>query len=163
VLKVLSHFSIVKRKDTTTFSKTDFGNADGKAHPDNQSNHCGWQQTRFDWKEAWYPVHYIVDLDRSNRFTLLGQDPSSGGIDRQHVGGSLKTSVPTVWCTVGGTDCGRWAVRVSVPQAFRGDGMCDRIPRLQGAPLTSPNCVASLPTAERGLALCLPRSTGKCS
>jgi phenylpropionate dioxygenase-like ring-hydroxylating dioxygenase large terminal subunit len=30
----------------------------------------------FDCKEAWYPVHYLSDLDRSKltRFTLLGQD-----------------------------------------------------------------------------------------
>jgi len=42
----------------------------------NQLPAGGSNQTRFDWKEAWYPVHYIVDLDRSkpNRFTLLGQD-----------------------------------------------------------------------------------------
>jgi len=31
---------------------------------------------RFDVKEAWYPVHYVEDLDpqRPTRFTLLGQD-----------------------------------------------------------------------------------------
>jgi phenylpropionate dioxygenase-like ring-hydroxylating dioxygenase large terminal subunit len=30
----------------------------------------------FDWQEAWYPVHYLQDLDRSQPtpFTLLGQD-----------------------------------------------------------------------------------------
>ncbi|MGK7889351.1 MAG: Rieske 2Fe-2S domain-containing protein [Leptolyngbyaceae cyanobacterium] len=31
---------------------------------------------RFDWAEAWYPVHYVTDLDKAvpTRFTLLGQD-----------------------------------------------------------------------------------------
>lgn len=31
---------------------------------------------RFDWAEAWYPVHYVEDLDkaRPTRFTLLDQD-----------------------------------------------------------------------------------------
>lgn len=31
---------------------------------------------RFDWAEAWYPVHYVEDLDkdRPTRFTLLEQD-----------------------------------------------------------------------------------------
>lgn len=30
----------------------------------------------FDWAEAWYPVHYVTDLDKENptRFTLLDQD-----------------------------------------------------------------------------------------
>ncbi len=36
----------------------------------------GSDPTRFDWKEAWYPVHYIEDLDKSKltRFTLLDRD-----------------------------------------------------------------------------------------
>ncbi|NER00361.1 MAG: Rieske 2Fe-2S domain-containing protein, partial [Cyanothece sp. SIO2G6] len=31
---------------------------------------------RFDWAEAWYPLHYVTDLDKATptRFTLLGQD-----------------------------------------------------------------------------------------
>ncbi|ESA34244.1 pheophorbide a oxygenase [Leptolyngbya sp. Heron Island J] len=31
---------------------------------------------RFDWFEAWYPVHYVADLDKAKptRFTLLDQD-----------------------------------------------------------------------------------------
>jgi len=33
----------------------------------------GTDPERFDWAEAWYPVHYIEDLDktRPTRFTLL--------------------------------------------------------------------------------------------
>ena len=36
----------------------------------------GSDETRFDPKEAWYPVHYVEDLDRHkpNKFTLLGID-----------------------------------------------------------------------------------------
>lgn len=36
----------------------------------------GADPERFDWAEAWYPVHYITDLDKTapTRFTLLDQD-----------------------------------------------------------------------------------------
>jgi phenylpropionate dioxygenase-like ring-hydroxylating dioxygenase large terminal subunit len=36
----------------------------------------GTDPKRFDWFEAWYPVHYVEDLDktRPTRFTLLEQD-----------------------------------------------------------------------------------------
>ena len=36
----------------------------------------GPDRDRFDWAEAWYPVHYVEDLDptRPTRFTLLDQD-----------------------------------------------------------------------------------------
>ncbi|WP_241329762.1 Rieske 2Fe-2S domain-containing protein, partial [Escherichia coli] len=36
----------------------------------------GTDPTRFDWKEAWYPVHYVQDLDKTKptKFTLLGKD-----------------------------------------------------------------------------------------
>ena len=31
---------------------------------------------RVDWAEAWYPIHYVVDLDKAKptRFTLQEQD-----------------------------------------------------------------------------------------
>lgn len=36
----------------------------------------GPDPNRFDWAEAWYPIHYVEDLDKSapTRFTLLAQD-----------------------------------------------------------------------------------------
>ena len=36
----------------------------------------GSDPTRFDVKEAWYPVYYLEDLDKTkpNPFTLLGQN-----------------------------------------------------------------------------------------
>lgn len=36
----------------------------------------GLDEQRFDWAEAWYPVHYVEDLDRDRptAFTLLGRD-----------------------------------------------------------------------------------------
>ena len=35
----------------------------------------GPDPTRFDWKAAWYPIHYVEDLDKSalTPFTLLEQ------------------------------------------------------------------------------------------
>jgi phenylpropionate dioxygenase-like ring-hydroxylating dioxygenase large terminal subunit len=43
---------------------------------DNTITAGGKDPTKFDPKEAWYPVYYIVDLDRTkpNKFTLLGMD-----------------------------------------------------------------------------------------
>ena len=43
---------------------------------DNTITAGGNDPTKFDPKEAWYPVHYIDDLDRTkpNKFTLLGID-----------------------------------------------------------------------------------------
>ena len=36
----------------------------------------GQEQDHFDWAEAWYPIHYVKDLDKTRltRFTLLEQD-----------------------------------------------------------------------------------------
>lgn len=50
---------------TTDFQQTSAPLAAGGPDPD-----------RFDWFEAWYPVHYTDDLDKSKptRFTLLDQD-----------------------------------------------------------------------------------------
>jgi len=102
VLKVLSHFSIVKIGKILPLSVRQIGMLTEKRIQTTQSNSClrvAATRLALIGKKRGIPFT-IVDLDRSkpNRFTLLGQTSSSGGIDRQHVGGSLKTSVPTVWC-----------------------------------------------------------------
>jgi phenylpropionate dioxygenase-like ring-hydroxylating dioxygenase large terminal subunit len=110
----------------------------------------------FEWKEAWYPVYFLEDLDKSKPtpFTLLGRDiviwwdkqasqwrafddqcphrlaPLSQG--RISDGGLLE-------CPYHG-----WA--------FTGGGECDRIPQQpEGATAETSKraCVASLPTTER--------------
>jgi phenylpropionate dioxygenase-like ring-hydroxylating dioxygenase large terminal subunit len=119
---------------------------------------------RFDWAEAWYPVHYVEDLDQSRptRFTLLEQNiviwweaqaqtwrvfadqcphrlaPLSEG--RINAAGQLE-------CPYHG-----WA--------FSGSGTCEHIP--QAAPDVAANssdraCVTSLPTmVHQGLLFVYP-------
>jgi len=112
-------------------------------------------------------IPYIVDLDRSkpNRFTLLGQDLVIWW-DRQ----------AACW-RVFEDQCPHRLVPLSEGRIAE-DGLLEcpyhghlevmgcviAFPnRLQGAPLTSPNVPVSTNGRAAGLALCLPRSTGKCS
>jgi len=124
----------------------------------------GPDPTRFDWAEAWYPVHYIEDLDktRPTRFTLLEQalviwwDPKAAtwrvfadqcphrlaplSEGRVNAAGLLE-------CPYHG-----WA--------FAGSGTCEHIP--QAAPdlksqLSDRACVQALPTAiHQGLLFVYP-------
>lgn len=116
----------------------------------------GDDPTRFDCKEAWYPVFYLEDLDRSkpSRFTLLGQDLVLWW-DRQ----------ATCWRAFV-DQCPHRLVPLSEGRiaedgllecpyhgwAFKGDGTCDRIPQqvAGGTAHASPRaCATALPTAER--------------
>lgn len=132
--------------------------------PSPQPTAGGSDPDRFDWHEAWYPVHYVEDLDKSKptRFTLLEQDiviwwepqteswrvfadqcphrlaPLSEG--RINEDGLLE-------CPYHG-----WA--------FTGEGKCDRIPQqLEGgrAEQSQRACVPSFPTVvKQGLLFVYP-------
>ncbi|MCU0547897.1 MAG: Rieske 2Fe-2S domain-containing protein [Leptolyngbya sp. Prado105] len=116
----------------------------------------GTEPTRFDWKEAWYPVHYVQDLDKTKltKFTLLGED------------------LVIWWDTVAQTwrafndQCPHRLAPLSEGRiaedgllecpyhgwAFQGDGTCDRIPQQPEGLLANESkraCVASYATAER--------------
>lgn len=116
----------------------------------------GTDPSRFDWKEAWYPVDYLEDLDRSKltKFTLLGQDlviwwDKTASRWRVFEDQCPHRRVPLSEGRV--TEAGL----LECPYhgwAFQGDGKCDRIPQQlpdSAACDSKRACVASLPTAER--------------
>lgn len=111
---------------------------------------------RFDWKEAWYPVHYSEDLDRKrpNRFTLLGRDLVIWWDRQGHCWRAFDDQCPHRLAPLSE---GRIAEDglLECPYhgwAFTGEGTCDRIPQqVEGGTghQSKRACVASLPTAER--------------
>jgi phenylpropionate dioxygenase-like ring-hydroxylating dioxygenase large terminal subunit len=116
----------------------------------------GPDSTQFDWKEAWYPVYYVQDLDQSkpNKFTLLDRDLVIWW-DKQT--GSWKAFEDQCPHRLAPLSEGRIAEDglLECPYhgwAFTGDGQCDRIPQqVEGntAHASKRACVASFPTAER--------------
>ncbi len=116
----------------------------------------GSDPTRFDWKEAWYPVYYIQDLDQAkpNRFTLLERDLVIWWDRLANCWRAFDDQCPHRLAPL---SQGRIAEDglLECPYhgwAFKGDGSCDRIP--QQLPDAQANeskraCLASLPTAER--------------
>lgn len=116
----------------------------------------GDDPARFDCKEAWYPVSYVEDLDRSKptRFTLLGQDlvlwwDRQASCWRSFVDQCPHRLVPLSEGRIaedGLLECPYhgWA--------FTGEGTCDRIPQQvagQTAHESPRACATALPTAER--------------
>lgn len=116
----------------------------------------GDDPARFDWKEAWYPVHYSADLDRTKptRFTLLDQDLV---LWWDPVAAGWRAMVDQCPHRLAPLSEGRIAEDglLECPYhgwAFRGDGSCERIPQQQAdgsAQNSQRACVASFPTAER--------------
>lgn len=122
----------------------------------------GSEPKRFDWAEAWYPVHYVEDLDKTRltRFTLLEQ-------------------ALVIWWDVHG---GAWRVfedkcphrlaplsegrvnksgHLECPYhgwAFSGEGTCEHIPQQsEGYKPSTRACVVSLPTTvQQGLLFVYP-------
>ncbi|HEY9751796.1 MAG TPA: Rieske 2Fe-2S domain-containing protein [Coleofasciculaceae cyanobacterium] len=124
----------------------------------------GNDPTRFDWKQAWYPVFYVDDLDRAKpaRFTLLGQDlviwwDRQAATWRAFVDQCPHRLVPLSEGRIaedGLLECPYhgWA--------FKGDGSCDRIPQQvtgNTAQVSKRACAKALPTAVRqGLLFVFP-------
>jgi phenylpropionate dioxygenase-like ring-hydroxylating dioxygenase large terminal subunit len=116
----------------------------------------GSDPAKFDCKEAWYPVHYLSDLDRSKltRFTLLDQDLVIWWDRQANCWRAFEDQCPHRLAPLSE---GRIAEDglLECPYhgwAFQGDGNCDRIPQQTAeaaAHLSKRACVASLPTAER--------------
>lgn len=115
----------------------------------------GSNSARFDCKEAWYPVFYISDLDktRPNRFTLMEQDLVLWWEAEAATWRAFEDQCPHRLAPL---SQGRIADGLlECPYhgwAFAGDGTCERIP--QASPGTAPQvssraCVQSLPTAVR--------------
>lgn len=119
---------------------------------------------RFDVKEAWYPVHYLEDLDpaKPTRFTLLEQDLVLWW-DRQAE--QWRAFVDQCPHRLVPLSEGRIAEDglLECPYhgwAFRGDGACDRIPQQTdgaSAHTSKRACAIALPTAvEQGLLFVYP-------
>ncbi len=116
----------------------------------------GSDPNRFDGKEAWYPVHYLEDLDKSKPtpFTLLGRDIVIWWDKQASCWRTLEDQCPHRLAPLSE---GRIAEDglLECPYhgwAFSGDGKCDRIPQqVEGgtAETSKRACVASLPTTER--------------
>jgi phenylpropionate dioxygenase-like ring-hydroxylating dioxygenase large terminal subunit len=116
----------------------------------------GSDPDRFDWQEAWYPVHYIADLDKSHptRFTLLDQDLVLWWDRQADCWRAFADQCPHRLAPLSE---GRIAEDglLECPYhgwAFQGDGSCDRIPQQTAdtcAQESQRACVASFPTAVR--------------
>ncbi len=126
-----------------------------------QLDHCSLQAggsdpTRFDWKEAWYPIAYLADLDQTTltTFTLMERDLVIWW-DRQTQ--SWRVFDDQCPHRLAPLSQGRIAEDglLECPYhgwAFAGDGHCDRIPQQHADAVAHQSkraCVASLPTAVR--------------
>lgn len=122
----------------------------------NQLPAGGNDPARFDWKEAWYPVFYLDDLDKSKpaRFTLLGQDLVIWWDQHAACWRAFADQCPHRLAPLSE---GRIAEDglLECPYhgwAFHGDGRCDRIPQQPEtgtAHRSKRACITSFPTAER--------------
>jgi len=131
----------------------------------------GSDPNRFAWQEAWYPTHYIDDLDKSqpNKFTLLDQDLVIWWDRQANCWRAFEDQCPHRLAPL---SAGRIAADglLECPYhgwAFRGNGQCDRIPQQLAdscAHESKRACVASLPTTERqGLLFVYPGSPDNAS
>jgi phenylpropionate dioxygenase-like ring-hydroxylating dioxygenase large terminal subunit len=116
----------------------------------------GSDPTRFDCKEAWYPVYYLDDLDKAKltKFTLLDQDLVIWWDRQAECWRAFADQCPHRLAPLSE---GRLAEDglLECPYhgwAFQGDGICDRIPQQLSentAHQSQRACVQSLPTSER--------------
>jgi phenylpropionate dioxygenase-like ring-hydroxylating dioxygenase large terminal subunit len=116
----------------------------------------GTDPTRFDWKEAWYPVYYVQDLDKAKptKFTLLEQDLVIWWDQKAQSWRAFEDQCPHRLAPLSE---GRIAADglLECPYhgwAFQGEGKCDRIPQQPEGTLANESkraCVQSYATAER--------------
>lgn len=116
----------------------------------------GLDPERFDCREAWYPVHYVEDLDPAvlTPFTLLEQDLVIWWDASVQTWRAFADQCPHRLAPLSE---GRIAEdgKLECPYhgwAFDGDGACDRIPQQHeggNAHLAKRACVQSFPTAVR--------------
>jgi phenylpropionate dioxygenase-like ring-hydroxylating dioxygenase large terminal subunit len=116
----------------------------------------GADHARFDWKEAWYPIHYVEDLDKSKPtpFILLGRNLV---IWWEKTAESWRVFEDKCPHRLAPLSEGRIAEDglLECPYhgwAFSGSGNCKRIPQqVEGgtAEVSRRACVTSLPTIDR--------------
>lgn len=119
---------------------------------------------RFDWAEAWYPVHYIEDLDkdRPTRFTLLEQDIVIWWDPKAETWQVFADQCPHRLAPLSEGRINE-AGLLECPYhgwAFSGNGTCEHIPQASPeteAHLSDRTCVASMPTTvHQGLLFVYP-------
>jgi phenylpropionate dioxygenase-like ring-hydroxylating dioxygenase large terminal subunit len=126
----------------------------------------GVDPKRFDWKEVWYPVYYIEDLDRSKPtpFTLLDRNlviwwDTTGVTWRVFEDKCPHRLAPL---SEGRINESGWLECPYHGWAFSGTGQCERIPQQaqdSNAEASQRACAASLPTDVRqGLLFVYPGS-----
>ncbi len=123
---------------------------------DNSFPAGGNDSTRFDWKEAWYPIAYLSDLDKTTltTFTLMERDLVIWW-DRQTQ--SWRVFDDRCPHRLAPLSQGRIAEDglLECPYhgwAFAGNGQCDRIPQQSADAMAHQSkraCVDSLPTVTR--------------
>jgi phenylpropionate dioxygenase-like ring-hydroxylating dioxygenase large terminal subunit len=110
----------------------------------------------FDWQEAWYPVHYLEDLDKSKPtpFTLLGKDIVIWWDKQNQSWQAFVDQCPHRLAPLSEGRINEDGL-LECPYhgwSFSGDGHCQRIPQqvAGGTAETSKRaCATSLPTTER--------------
>jgi phenylpropionate dioxygenase-like ring-hydroxylating dioxygenase large terminal subunit len=113
----------------------------------------GSEPNRFDWQEAWYPVHYLEDLDKSRptRFTLLERDLVLWWDKEEKTWRAFDDQCPHRLAPLSEGRINSEG-RLECPYhgwTFSGTGQCESIPQQgQGgkAELSQRACVKSLPT-----------------
>ncbi|MEA5565034.1 Rieske 2Fe-2S domain-containing protein [Anabaena sp. UHCC 0399] len=110
----------------------------------------------FDWHEAWYPVHYLEDLDKSKptAFTLLGRDIVIWWDKQSHSWQVFADQCPHRLARLSEGRINEEGL-LECPYhgwSFSSDGNCQRIPQqpqVGQAETSQRACVASLPSTER--------------
>ena len=117
---------------------------------------------RFDWAEAWYPVHYVEDLDktRPTRFTLLEQDLVIWWDPNAEDWRVLADQCPHRLAPLSEGRINE-AGQLECPYhgwAFSGSGTCEHIPQASRAEAASERaCVPAMPTrVHQGLLFVYP-------
>lgn len=116
----------------------------------------GLDPERFDWREVWYPVHYIEDLDKSQptRFTLLERDIVLWWDKNEQTWRAFADQCPHRLAPLseGRINEQGWLECPYHGWAFSGTGKCEVIPQqVEGgkAEVSQRACVNSLPTTVR--------------
>lgn len=116
----------------------------------------GLDPERFDWREVWYPVHYIEDLDKSQptRFTLLERDIVLWWDQNEQTWRAFTDQCPHRLAPLseGRINEQGWLECPYHGWAFSGTGKCEVVPQqAEGgkAEVSQRACVNSLPTTVR--------------
>lgn len=124
----------------------------------------GSQADRFDWLEAWYPLYYVADLDKSKptKFTLLDRDLVIWWDKSESCWRVFEDKCPHRLAPLSEGRINAEGL-LECPYhgwTFAGSGSCQHIPQQTDgakAELSQRACIASLPTTERqGLLFAYP-------